>query len=125
LRTSTTYKSFVCIKTLSSFRQKTSFSQISALFPLAGSYVIALLPPFETAFRGPSQPSFDNQYRLSRAGFRVKEKAQKKAQSKKGRYQASGVRSGGLAAEAVRILSTLLALPGLQILAMPSQVVAG
>jgi hypothetical protein len=44
LRASTTYKSFVCTKTLSSFRQKTSFSHCFASFPLPGSLIIALRP---------------------------------------------------------------------------------
>jgi hypothetical protein len=57
LRHSTTYNSFVCTKTLSSFRQKTSFLHFRAFFPWPDSFPFALpclAAPPSGAFRSPS-----------------------------------------------------------------------
>jgi hypothetical protein len=81
---STTYKSFVCTKTMSSFRQNTSFSYFRALFLRRVHSYCHATPP-SGAFRELPGLSSDNQYRLPQAGCRVK----KKAQEQEVRYQAA------------------------------------
>jgi hypothetical protein len=75
-RTSTTSKSFLCTKTLSSFRQKKHLFAFARFLSPARFIPICFALLCRPAFRGLPGPSCDNQYRLPQVNWIVKKKVQ-------------------------------------------------